>query len=93
MSVATNFSGMAQASGSLLLDEVGVGVAILFTMAGLALHVYLPRHQMSVEERVKDGKMTETEARRQMQFYRLCAPVVTVLGVLLLTLVIYDLSR
>lgn len=81
------------ASSSLLFDEAGMAVAIVLTMAGLALHLYLPRHQMSVEERVKDGNMTETEARRQMRFYRWCAPVVTLLGVALLALTLYDLAR
>lgn len=77
---------------SRLLDEVGVIVAILLTMTGLALHWYQPRHQMSVEERVKDSHMTEDEARRQMKFYRWSAPTVTLLGVALLSLAIYDLS-
>ncbi len=76
-----------------LLDESGLAMAIALTMAGLALQLYLPRHQMSVEERVKDSKMNEDEARRQMRFYRQCAPTVTLLGVALLSLAIYDLSR
>ena len=75
------------------LDEAGVAMAITLTMAGLGLQLYLPRHQMSVEERVKDSQMTEVEARRQMRFYRRCAPTVTLLGVALLSLAIYDWSR
>ena len=74
-------------------DELGVALAVVLTLAGFALHLYLPRHQISVEERVKDSKMTEAEARWQMQFYRRCAPVVTLLGVGLLTLVIYDMAQ
>ena len=52
-----------------------------------------PRHQMSVEERVKDSKMSEDEARRQVRFYRMCAPAVTLIGVMLLSLAIFDMSR
>jgi hypothetical protein len=80
-------------STSQLLDEVGLAVSILLTLTGLMLHVYLPRHQITVEERIKDNKITEQEARRQMQFYRVCAPVVTLLGVALLLIAIYDLSQ
>ncbi len=76
----------------LLLDELGVGAAVLLTMGGVALHMYRSRHRMSVEERVKDSKMTETEARRQIRFYERCAPAVTALGVALLALAILDLA-
>jgi hypothetical protein len=81
---------LAQAS-SPLLDELSVGGAILLTIAGIALHLYRPGHRMSVEERVKDSRITEAEARRQIQFLRLWAPMVTVLGTALLCLAIYDL--
>jgi hypothetical protein len=80
------------AAHSPLLDEIGIAVAIMLTMVGVALHLYRPRHQMSVEERVKDAKMTEDEARRQMRFYAWCAPAVTSVGIVLLTLAIYDLA-
>lgn len=76
-----------------LLDEAGVFVAVLLTVTGLALQLYRPRHQMSVEERVKDSKMTEEEARRQMQFFARLVPMVSALGVLLLALAILDLAR
>jgi hypothetical protein len=76
-----------------MFDELTVSGAILLTMAGLGLHLYQPRHQMSVEERVKDSKMSEDEARRQMRFYRMCAPAVTLIGVMLLSLAIFDMSQ
>lgn len=76
----------------LLLDEIGVVVAVLLTLVGVALHLYRPRHRMSVEERVKDAKMTEDEARRQIRFYDRCAPAVSALGVALLALAILDLA-
>ena len=77
---------------SQLLDEMGVGVAILLTLAGIALHLYRPKHLMSVEEQVKDSRITEDEARRQMKFLRLWAPLFTLVGVALLSLAIYDLA-
>ena len=76
-----------------MLDEVGVAGATVLTLGGLVLHLYRPRHQMHVEERVKDSRMTEDEARRQMKFYQICAPFVTLVGVALLTLAIYDLGN
>ena len=77
----------------LMFDEISLVLAILLTMAGLALHVYQPRHQMTVEERVKDSKLTEAEARRQVRFYRRMAPTVTLIGVGLLGLALYDMAR
>jgi hypothetical protein len=76
-----------------LFDEISLVLAILLSMAGLALHLYQPRHQMTVEERVKDSKLTEAEARRQVRFYRLMAPAVTLIGVGLLVLALYDMAQ
>lgn len=92
MRLALYFSFLATEPAP-LVDELGVTVSILLTVAGLALHLYLPRHRMAVEERVKDSKMTEAEARRQVRFYERCAPTVTLLGVALVALVVYDLSQ
>lgn len=74
-----------------LLGEMGLGAAVLITMTGLVLRWYIPQHRMSVEERVKDGKMTEDEARRQMKFYARCAPVLTLLGMALLIVALIDM--
>jgi hypothetical protein len=74
-----------------LLDEVGIAVAVMLTLVGLGLHLYRQRHQISVEERVKDAKMTEDQARRQMRFFSFCAPAATSLGMALLALAIIDL--
>ncbi len=73
-------------------DEAGIGAAIVLTMVGTALHWHLPRHRMSMEERMKDGKMTEEEANRQIRFLSLCAPIATVAGVLVLVAVLVDLT-
>ena len=74
-----------------IFDEVGVGAAILLTVAGVIMHWHLPRHRMSMEERVKDGNVTEEEARRQLKFYSWCAPAATMLGVAMLVVVLFDL--
>lgn len=83
---------LAQASTP-LLDELSLLGAVLLTIAGIVLHLYRPGHRMSVEERVKDSRMTEDEARRQIEFLRLWAPLVTLLGVALLALAVYDLME
>jgi hypothetical protein len=74
-------------------DEAGIGAAILLTLTGMALHWHLPRHRMSMEERMKDGKLTEDEARRQIRFYAVCAPTATILGVVVLLAVLTDMVR
>ena len=74
-------------------DEAGIGAAILLTLTGMALHWHLPRHRMSTEEHMKDGKLTEAEARRQIRFYSWCAPIATVAGVAVLIAVLFDLTR
>jgi hypothetical protein len=84
---------LAQLTHAPLLDEIGVVLAPVLMLVGLALHLYLPRHRMAVEERIKDNKMTPAEARRQMRFYAVCAPTVTLLGVALVILVAYDLAQ
>lgn len=83
---------LAQAQ-ALILDEVGVVIAVLITLTGIVLQFYGARHRMSVEERVKDSKMTEDEARRQIRFYSYCAPIVTLIGATLLVVAILDMAR
>ncbi len=73
-------------------EEAGIGAAILLTVTGMLLHWHLPRHRMSVEEQMKDGKMTEEEARRQIKFYTWCAPIATVAGVIVLLAVLLDIT-
>jgi hypothetical protein len=76
-----------------ILDEAGIGVAVTLTLTGMALHWHLPRHRMSMEERMKDGKLTEEQAQRQLRFYGWCAPIATLLGVLVLVAVLFNLSQ
>ncbi len=79
-------------TGTAMVGELGVLGSILLTLIGLVLHLYRHRHQISMEERVKDSKLSEEEARRQIRFYRICAPSVTLIGVALLTVVIFEMS-
>lgn len=74
-------------------NEAGVAAAIVLTAIGMALHWHQPQHRMSLEERVKDGKITGDEARRQILFYNRFAPIATLLGVLVLCLVLFDLMQ
>ena len=74
-----------------IFDEVGVTAAIVLTLIGVTLHWYQPSHRMSLEERVKDGKITADEARRQILFYNRFAPVATLLGVAVLAVVLFDM--
>ena len=75
-----------------VFDEVGVGAAILMTVVGMALHWRLTILRMTLEERVKDGKITEAQARGQIRFYARCAPLATLVGVGVLIAVMFDLS-
>ena len=83
---------LAQASAN-LFDEFGIGAAIVLTLAGMAMNWHLPRHRMSMEERVKDGKLTPDEAERRLRFFGWCAPVATLLGVGVLVVVLFDLTK
>jgi hypothetical protein len=72
-------------------NEAGVAAAIVLTAIGMILHWYQPQHRMHLEERVKDGKVTGDEARRQIMFYNRFAPLTTLLGVIVLCIVLFDL--
>ncbi len=76
-----------------VFDGWAIGAAILLTLVGVALNWNLPRRRMSVEEHVKDGDMTEEQARRHLRFYERFAPVVTLVGVAVLIYVLFDLTR
>lgn len=79
--------------GELVNDEIGLMIVVLITLGGVWLRLYLPRHRMSVEERVKNNKLTETEARRQIKSLETCTTVVTMIGLLLLVIVLWDMSN
>ena len=75
---------------SRVFDAGGLTAALVLTVIGMTLHWYQPSHRMSLEERVKDGKITADEARRQIMFYNRFAPVATLLGVIVLAVVLVD---
>jgi predicted permease len=75
-----------------LVDEFGLGAAVLLTILGMVMHWHLPRHRMSMEERVKDGKISENEANRRVAFFGRCALLTTISGVAVLVLVLLDFN-
>ena len=84
--------GLAQATVR-NLDEIGVGAAILLMLTGMVLHWHAPRLRMSLEELMKDGKVTDQEAQRQIRFSHWCESIATVAGILVLLAVLFDLTR
>jgi len=79
--------------GARFLNEAGLVAAVVLTIVGIILQWQLPRQRMTAEERMKDGRMTETEANRRITFFRHASTVVTGLGVILLILALVDFSR
>jgi hypothetical protein len=65
-----------------LVQEVGMAVAAAVTLGGAWLCWTAPRHRMSVEERSKDGHITEDEARRRVLFRAKLGPTLVIVGVL-----------
>jgi hypothetical protein len=59
-------------------------VAIVITSIGMWLQWRLAAHRENAEEAVKDGKLTELQARRRIQLFGICSPAITVIGVALL---------
>lgn len=69
-------------------EEIGLAVAVGLTLLGVGLHWCLPQQRMTLEERMKDGKVTEDEVRRRLRFYTFCARFTTLVGVALLLCVV-----
>ncbi len=67
-----------------LQQEFGLAIAMVLTFVGMVLHWQVPRQRMAMEERMKDGKMTEMQARRRLKIFNWCAPAVTLTGIALL---------
>jgi hypothetical protein len=65
-------------------ERLGFAVAALLTVAGMVLSWHLPRQRMSVEEGIKDGKLTEAQARFRLRLYHVGAPATTIAGMVLL---------
>jgi hypothetical protein len=58
--------------------------AAVVTLSGAWLCWTAPRHRMSVEERAKDGHITEDEARRLVFRRARVGPLLVIVGVLAL---------
>ncbi len=71
-----------------LEHELAMGGSALVMLIGAWLCWGAPRYRMSLEERVKDGKMTDDLARRRILQSQWTGPVVTSIGVALLAYVI-----
>lgn len=67
-----------------LNDEFGLGVGVLLTLVGMMLHWRMPHERIAIEELMKDGRLSEGEGRRRLRTYRICAPIATTAGFLLL---------
>ena len=69
-------------------QELAMGGAALVMIIGAWLCWGAPRYRMSIEERVKDGKMTDELARLRIRQSQWFGPAVTSIGVALLAYVI-----
>ena len=49
--------------------------------------------QKAMEERIKDGKLTESQARVRLRIFHWCAPIVTVVGIALLLTVMLAFTQ
>jgi hypothetical protein len=67
-----------------LQQELGLAIAMVLTFLGMVMHWRLPRQRMAMEEQMKDGKMTEMQARRRLRLFNWFAPAVTLTGIALL---------
>jgi hypothetical protein len=90
--VAPGWSFLAHAH-PLMFDEVSAAAAALLTLTGVVLNWSLPRRRMSIEEHLKDGDMTDEQARQHLRFHARFAPIITVAGVAMLLYVLYDLTN
>ena len=65
-------------------QELMILGAAIITLCGMWLCWGAPRHRMSIEERAKDGKMSEDQARWRIQTMEVIGPIVIITGVGLL---------
>lgn len=80
------FDTSLAAISSLEWRELLAGLAVVITLAGTYLCWHSHRHRMSIEERAKDGKLTEDQARRKIWFMGWFAPTVAIGGCVLMAL-------
>ena len=63
-----------------MTPEIVFGAGALLTLIGVMVQWQLPRRRMSMEERKKDGRLTEAQAERRIRMQAWLAPCLTVLG-------------
>ncbi len=69
---------------AIVIHEAIFVLAAVITLVGTRLCWSSPRRRMSIEERAKDGELTEDQARWKIQVIGCSGPAVTLLGVALL---------
>lgn len=80
--VADDLVTVVVAHLSLPLDyEIALGAAVMLTIIGMLLHWRLPQERIAIEERMKDGNLTEEEGRHRLRIYGFCASLSTIAGV------------
>jgi hypothetical protein len=70
--------------------EVAAYVAVVITLMGVRLCWRAPRYRMSIEERAKDGVLTEEEARRKIAFVQWFGPAVVTAGCATLAIILLE---
>ena len=73
---------------SSLLREIILGMGILVTLVGVYHCWHAPSYRMSIEERAKDGKMTDAEAHRSIQRLNWFGPMVVLGGMAVISLAV-----
>jgi len=69
---------------SVLIQEVLFVLGAVFTLVGVMAQWQLPRRRMSMEERNKDGLITEDNARLRIRLNAGLAPSFTIAGAVLM---------
>lgn len=78
---------------SQLFGDLSLIMAVILTVMGVTMHLCQPRHRMSVEERIKDRRISEYEGRWHLKLYGSFAPITSGLGMILLVLVCLERTQ
>ena len=63
---------------------------LVFCLVGAWLHWGMHERIAGLEDEQKDGSLTEEQAKARSRFWQIMAPVITVLGVLLIGVALYS---
>jgi hypothetical protein len=69
--------------------DIAAIAAVLLTIWGMRLCWTAPRYRMSLEERAKDGVLSEDQARKRIRVMGWLGPAIAIAGCALLGAVIY----